>query len=59
MSFRCPRSHNYRSECEQIPLVAEEVSTVATTIPIEEDAGTFTGQVHLHNGYYAGDFGQE
>ena len=40
-------------------MVAEEVSTVATTIPIEEDAGTFTGQVHLHNGYYAGDFGQE
>ena len=32
---------------------------MATSIPIEEDAGTFTGQVHLHNGYYAGDFGQE
>ena len=29
---------------------------MATTIPVEEESGTFTGHVHAHNGYYAGDF---
>jgi len=29
---------------------------MATSIPVEEDAGTFTGEFHLHDGYYAGDF---
>jgi hypothetical protein len=23
---------------------------------IEEESGTYTGSVHTHNGYYAGDF---
>ena len=23
---------------------------------IEEDSGTYTGSIHPHNGYYAGDF---
>jgi hypothetical protein len=33
-----------------------EVSTMAASITIEEESGTFTGRVHPHNGYYAGDF---
>jgi len=30
---------------------------MAASIVIEEESGTFTGRVHPHNGYYAGDFG--
>ena len=29
---------------------------MAATRYIEEEHGTFTGVVHAHNGYYAGDF---
>ena len=29
---------------------------MAATISIEEEAGTTSGCVHPHNGYYAGDF---
>lgn len=29
---------------------------MAATIPVETDSGTYTGRVHPHNGYYAGDF---
>jgi hypothetical protein len=29
---------------------------MAATRYIEEERGTFTGVVHAHNGYYAGDF---
>jgi hypothetical protein len=29
---------------------------MAASIPIEQESGTFTGRVHPHNGYYAGDF---
>ena len=29
---------------------------MATSLVIEEDHGTWTGNVHPHNGYYAGDF---
>ncbi|QIX27155.1 hypothetical protein ncot_11515 [Nocardioides sp. JQ2195] len=25
-------------------------------LTIEEDRGTYTGRLHPHNGYYAGDF---
>jgi hypothetical protein len=32
---------------------------MARSVPVEEESGTFTGQVHTHNGYYAGDFGDE
>jgi len=35
----------------------EEVDTVAATIDIEVESGVFTGPVHSHRGYYAGDFG--
>ncbi len=34
-----------------------EVSTMAASISIEQESGTFGGRVHHHNGYYAGDFG--
>ena len=30
---------------------------MAATMVIEEEAGIFSGHVHPHNGYYAGDFG--
>jgi hypothetical protein len=36
-----------------------EVSTMIRSVPVEEESGTFTGHVHTHNGYYAGDFGSE
>jgi hypothetical protein len=29
---------------------------MAASISIEQESGTFTGRVHPHNGYYAGDF---
>jgi hypothetical protein len=29
---------------------------MATSLFIEEETGTFTGRLHPHNGYYAGDF---
>ena len=29
---------------------------MAASLIIEEESGTYTGQVHPHNGYYAGDF---
>jgi len=32
---------------------------MAASIVIEEESGTFTGRVHPHNGYYAGDFGTQ
>jgi hypothetical protein len=30
---------------------------MAATIFVEVETGTCSGQVHPHNGYYAGDFG--
>ena len=30
---------------------------MAATIPVETESGTYSGRVHPHNGYYAGDFG--
>jgi hypothetical protein len=35
---------------------AEEVDDMAATIDVVEESGTWTGVVHPHNGYYAGDF---
>jgi hypothetical protein len=29
---------------------------MATALMIEEESGTWTGSLHPHNGYYAGDF---
>ena len=29
---------------------------MAASINIEHESGTYTGRVHPHNGYYAGDF---
>jgi len=29
---------------------------MAATIPVETESGIFSGRVHPHNGYYAGDF---
>ena len=29
---------------------------MSTQILLEEERGTYTGHVHPHNGYYAGDF---
>lgn len=31
---------------------------MAATRIIEEERGTFVGFTHVHNGYYAGDFGR-
>ena len=33
-----------------------EVSTMAASIIIEQESGTYSGRTHPHNGYYAGDF---
>jgi len=33
-----------------------EGKVMAASLIIEEDAGVYTGQIHPHNGYYAGDF---
>jgi len=29
---------------------------MARALVIEEESGTYTGRMHPHNGYYAGDF---
>ena len=29
---------------------------MAATLIIEAESGTWTGSIHPHNGYYAGDF---
>jgi hypothetical protein len=29
---------------------------MAASIAVEEDSGTFSGHVHPHDGYYAGEF---
>ena len=29
---------------------------MAASVGIEEESGVFTGRIHPHNGYYAGDF---
>jgi len=29
---------------------------MAATIPVEVETGTYSGRLHPHNGYYAGDF---
>jgi hypothetical protein len=29
---------------------------MAATIPVETESGIYSGRVHPHNGYYAGDF---
>lgn len=34
----------------------KEMDGMAASLIIEFESGTFTGWVHLHNGYYAGDF---
>jgi hypothetical protein len=34
----------------------EEVSTMAATIDIEVESGTYTQPFRQHRGYYAGDF---
>jgi hypothetical protein len=33
-----------------------EVNTMAASIFVEQETGTYSGRVHPHNGYYAGDF---
>jgi hypothetical protein len=32
------------------------VNSVAASIWVEEESGTYSGHVHPHNGYYATDF---
>ena len=32
-----------------------DVDTMAASITIEEESGTYVGHAHPHNGYYAGD----
>jgi hypothetical protein len=34
----------------------QEVKTMAASIWVEEESGTYSGRVHPHNGYYATDF---
>jgi hypothetical protein len=36
--------------------IQEQIMTITTTMS-EYETGTYTGHVHPHNGYYAGDFG--
>jgi hypothetical protein len=33
-----------------------EVDDMAASLIIEEESGTWTGWIHPHDGYYAGDF---
>jgi hypothetical protein len=33
-----------------------EVDDMAAALIIEAESGTWTGSIHPHNGYYAGDF---
>ena len=35
---------------------AREASIMAASIPVEMESGASLGNVHLHNGYWAGDF---
>ena len=35
---------------------SKDVDKMAASIDIEHESGTYTGRVHPHNGYYAGDF---
>ena len=37
-------------------LIQEPIMSSTTTMS-EYESGTYTGHVHPHNGYYAGDFG--
>ena len=37
-------------------LIQERIMSITTTMS-EYESGTYTGHVHPHNGYYAGDFG--
>jgi hypothetical protein len=39
-----------------IPDGAAELQEMSQMFTIEEESGTFSGTVHQHNGYYAGDF---
>ena len=37
-------------------LIQERIMSITTTMS-EYESGTYTGHVHPHNGYYAGNFG--
>jgi hypothetical protein len=39
--------------------VRKGVRAMATSLIAEEESGVSRGSWHPHNGYYAGDFGQE
>jgi hypothetical protein len=49
------RHHDDQAE-QQTDARGMEVNTMAASIVIEEESGTYSGRVHPHNGYYAGDF---
>ena len=55
MSFHAPHSQNQYQRNAQTT-GRKRVSEVAASMVIEEESGTFSGRVHPHNGYYAGDF---
>ena len=38
------------------PTVAPAPKEMTEMFTIEEESGTYTGSLHRHNGYYAGDF---
>jgi hypothetical protein len=53
------------TRCDEVPTNAKlkenkasttRSRTMARSLVIEEEHGTFTGHRHTHNGYYAGDF---
>ena len=35
-----------------------EVDDMAASLIIEDESGTWTGRIHPHNGYYAGDLSE-
>jgi hypothetical protein len=44
------------AEDQPQPLELKVVDDMAAALILEEDSGTWTGGIHPHNGYYAGDF---
>jgi hypothetical protein len=44
------------AEDQPQPPDLKEVDDMAASLLIEAESGTWTGRIHPHNGYYAGDF---
>jgi hypothetical protein len=46
----------WTAEDQPRPPELTEVDDMAASLIIEIESGTWTGEIHPHNGYYAGDF---